>query len=81
VETLLRDEEWGSKSDRWIAETAHVGHPYVAKVRSELESDSSYSKSKPRTGKDGKKRGQSQPRAKPDPEAPDEPPPAEDDSR
>jgi len=36
VETLLRDEEWGSWSDREIARHARVSHPFVAKVRREL---------------------------------------------
>jgi hypothetical protein len=36
VETLLRDEEWGARSDRWIADQVQVGHPLVASVREEL---------------------------------------------
>jgi hypothetical protein len=53
VELLLADGKWSKKSDRWIAEAAGVGHPFVAKVRSQLESDSS---SAPRVGQDGKTR-------------------------
>lgn len=33
VEMLLRDAEWGAKSDRWIAEKAAVSGPFVAKLR------------------------------------------------
>lgn len=33
VEMLLADEEWSTKSDRWIAETAGVSHPTVQNVR------------------------------------------------
>lgn len=36
VEVLLRDEEWGARSDRWIAEQAKVSHPLVSSVRAEL---------------------------------------------
>lgn len=55
VETLLRDEEWGAKSDRWIAEACGVHHVFVGKVRSELVTVTS-STSAPRTGRDGKTR-------------------------
>jgi hypothetical protein len=33
VEMLLADEEWSSKSDRWIAETAGVSHTTVQNVK------------------------------------------------
>lgn len=36
VETLLKDEEWGKWSDSEIGRRAHVSHPTVAKIRSEL---------------------------------------------
>jgi hypothetical protein len=39
VKMLLADEEWGAKSDRWIAEQAAVSHPYVAKVRKKLSAE------------------------------------------
>lgn len=55
VETLLRDEEWGAKSDRWIAERCGVGHQLVASARAELD-ESSSSRPAPRTGRDGKVR-------------------------
>lgn len=37
VEVLLADAEWRQKSDRWIAEKCHVGHPLVADLRRRLE--------------------------------------------
>jgi hypothetical protein len=33
VRVLLRDEEWGAKSSRWIADAARVSHTFVEKVR------------------------------------------------
>ena len=36
VETLLSDPEWGTWSDRKIAEMCHVSHPLVAAVREEV---------------------------------------------
>jgi hypothetical protein len=36
IETLLRDEEWRAKSDRWIAQVVKVSDPTVGKVREEL---------------------------------------------
>lgn len=36
VETLLRDEEWATWSDREIAKRCEVTHPFVASVRSSL---------------------------------------------
>jgi hypothetical protein len=57
VEKLLRDPEWGAKSDRWIAETAHVSNRYVGNVRAELGTVNVHSCSESkRTGKDGKER-------------------------
>jgi hypothetical protein len=50
---LLKDEEWGRKSDRWIAEKCGVSHPLVIKLRSELVTVTS---SAPRIGQDGKTR-------------------------
>lgn len=50
VETLLSDEEWGGKSDRWIAKACAVSHPFVAKVRAESGGNASAS----REGQDGK---------------------------
>jgi hypothetical protein len=36
IETLLRDEEWRQKSDRWIADVVKVGASLVGSVRSEM---------------------------------------------
>jgi hypothetical protein len=68
VTVLLSDTEWRARSDRWIAEQCGVGHPFVAHVRGQLESDSSCdvatgecaepAASEKRTGKDGKQRKQ-----------------------
>jgi ParB-like chromosome segregation protein Spo0J len=37
VVTLLNDAEWQGRSDGWIAEAAKVSHPFVGKVRAELQ--------------------------------------------
>ncbi len=65
VLALLRDAEWSQKGNRWVAEAAHVTHPFVGKVRAELETVTS-SKPKPTTtvGKDGKSRRKPKARAK-----------------
>lgn len=55
VETLLRDEEWRTKSDRWIAEACGVGNKFVGDRRRELCTEHS-SESEPRVGQDGKTR-------------------------
>lgn len=54
VDRLLRDTEWGAKSDRWIAEKCGVSDPFVGKLRREVQTVSS-SPAK-REGRDGKKR-------------------------
>lgn len=36
IETLLRDSEWGKRSDRWLAERANVSHDTVGEVRRAL---------------------------------------------
>lgn len=64
VEMLLADEEWRSKSDRWIAEACGVGNQLVGHVRSQL-CDSHSSTDEPRTGKDGKKRRLPEPKPEP----------------
>jgi hypothetical protein len=33
VKTLLADEEWGKRSDRWVADATNTSHTYVAKIR------------------------------------------------
>lgn len=63
VTLLLKDEEWGAKSDRWIAEKCGVSHTLVQKQRGELATVASSSKPTGRTGKDGKTR--KQPKRKP----------------
>lgn len=67
VEKLLRDEEWSTKSDRWIAERCRVGHPLVAQMKRELE-DLPVNNSAPRLGQDGKTR--KLPKRKAEPETP-----------
>lgn len=57
VETLLRDPEWGAWSDREIARRCKVSHPFVAKVRSEIDTGNVSSMNErvfvhPKTGKE-----------------------------
>jgi hypothetical protein len=33
VKVLLADEEWGKRSDRWVAGATNTSHTYVAKIR------------------------------------------------
>lgn len=51
VLTLLEDEEWGTRSDNWIAEQCGVSQPFVGTVRKE----SGYNGYNLREGADGKK--------------------------
>jgi hypothetical protein len=51
---LLHDDEWGKRSDRWIAEKCGVDHVTVANRRAELVNFTSSSTS--RAGQDGKMR-------------------------
>lgn len=53
VETLLRDEEWSKKSDRWIAEKASVSPDFASRMRRLSSDDSSPGT---RKGRDGKAR-------------------------
>lgn len=55
VMVCLDDQEWSSKSDRWIAEKCAVGNKFVGDMRRQLCSEHS-SEPKSRTGKDGKTR-------------------------
>lgn len=55
---LLLDAEWSKKSDRWIADTCGVGHPFVAKLRGQVVSDSTGT----REGRDGKKQSATKPK-------------------
>ena len=53
VETLLRDEEWSKKSDRWIAEKCGVSDRFVNGQR---PTTANRSQLEERTGQDGKTR-------------------------
>ena len=53
VETLLRDEEWSKKSDRWIAEKCGVDHRFVGNARVTTGDGPQLQE---RTGQDGKTR-------------------------
>ncbi|MEE9131244.1 MAG: hypothetical protein V3T84_14585 [Phycisphaerales bacterium] len=63
IETLLKDEEWEKKSDRWIAEAAHVSDHLVADVRAQVRErapengtgGTDNGDSGTRTGRDGKR--------------------------
>lgn len=55
VRLVLGTPEHADKSDRLIAEICRVGHPFVAKIRAK-SSTGTDSSSKPRVGKDKKKR-------------------------
>lgn len=56
VETLLRDEEWGRRTDRWIAEQCGVSPTTVGTVRAELAGLGEVSSldTSEREGRDGK---------------------------
>lgn len=57
VEMVLQDEEWGARSDRWIAEKCGVGHQLVGSVREQLDGSSSSGQAAGyREGQDGKTR-------------------------
>lgn len=52
VTALLRDSDWGSRSDRWVAQAANVSNTFVGKMRSTVNVDSCQK----RQGRDGKTR-------------------------
>ena len=56
VHTLLLDEEWGSRSDRWIAEKCGVSHRTVAAHRADLEEAGQLDNLPRRVGADGRSR-------------------------
>jgi hypothetical protein len=60
VTRLLSFDEWRAKSDRWIADTCGVGHPFVAKLRAQVVSDSTTV----REGRDGKIQSATKPKKK-----------------
>ena len=57
VETLLLDEEWSAKSDRWIAERCGVSPTFVGKLRGEVSTVDTCGVQPPtlRDGQDGKR--------------------------
>lgn len=72
IETLLKDEEWGKNTDRWIADHVLVDHKTVASVRAELGNFPNSNEK--RTGKDGKSYPASKPpKSKPEPAETNEP--------
>jgi hypothetical protein len=64
VTTLLSDPEWGARSDRWIADTAHVDPGTVGKYRAQMNpADRPSTGGEPtRQGRDGKTRKAPEPR-------------------
>lgn len=56
VKQALKHPTGAKMSDRQIAEHVGVSHPYVAKIRDELESTGNVSSCATRTGRDGRKR-------------------------
>lgn len=55
VEVLLRDSEWGAKSDGWVAKIAGVSQPFASKLRREL-TQNGFEFPKQRLSTDGKAR-------------------------
>jgi hypothetical protein len=51
---LLRDDEWGKRADRWVAERCGVGYSLVATLRTQLPESGSSGRA--RLGQDGKVR-------------------------
>jgi hypothetical protein len=62
VEMLLADEEWASRSNRWVAEAARVSHHLVASMRPSLPGGNSPTRTD--------RRGHNQPASKPKAEPP-----------
>lgn len=54
VETLLTDSEWTAWADREIARQTQTSHPFVAKIRAELEAAGKITSQVARTGADGR---------------------------
>jgi hypothetical protein len=66
VLTLLRDAEWGQRSDRWVADAAKVDHKTVAKLRTEATGRGEIPTSRgTRTDTRGRQQPASKPRAAP----------------
>lgn len=58
VEMLLRDEEWGGKTNRWIAKACGVSHRFASLLRDQLATVATCAPNdtpgQPRLGQDGK---------------------------
>src|SRR5690606_32244658 len=54
IELLLRDEEWGARSDRWIAKKCGVDNKTVAAARARLSPGEEFPQLDERRGQDGK---------------------------
>lgn len=69
VKTLLDDQEWSKKSDRWIAEASGVSHTFVAEMRPQVATVATCESktvektdvSEKREGRDGKKQSATKP--------------------
>ncbi len=72
---VLRDEEWFTESDRWIADQCAVNKDTVTKWRANLEATGEIRQLNERKGKDGKTRKLPQPKAPPLSLVPAEPEP------
>jgi hypothetical protein len=70
VMVLLKDPEWGKKSDRWIAESAAVGKTLVLRLRAEHSGTGLGDQLSGREGKDGKVRKLPERKDAPEPAAP-----------
>ena len=76
VQTLLSDEEWSQKSDRWIAEKACVNQSTVTRLRAETTGDAKHHVPPlPKVAKDGKSYTFPDRKKKSDPPAPAPVPP------
>ena len=75
VETVIRDPEWGQRSNAWIAEVCKVSDKTVASIREDLERRSEIRTSTQRT--DSKGRNQPAKKEKPPKPAKDTVPPGE----
>jgi hypothetical protein len=79
VQRLLEDATWQKRTDRWIADTCQVSHPFVASVRRSVADRSKKTAAsgdqlvtlpvdEPRECRDGKVRRQPEPEPKPTPD-------------
>jgi hypothetical protein len=63
VEILIRDAEWGKRSDRWISEACKVSPTFVGKTRADVSPPSTVNVDSSRQGQDGKSRKPPKPKA------------------